>query len=202
LPDYIELFLKSGKLKENGEPGGYEPTNDDVIKLLAEQKELRFAAGERWEYSNSGYAVLAKIAEKVAGKSFPQYLSENILKPLKMTQTVIYNETKPKVSYRAISYRKKGEVYENVDYTPLNLIYGDGSINSTLEDLAKWDAALDTEKLVKAKTLKQAFEAGKLNDGSRTNYGFGWFVKHTPYGLETSHSGGWAGFRNFIVRYP
>jgi CubicO group peptidase (beta-lactamase class C family) len=134
LPDYIELFLKSGKLKENGEPGGYEPTNGDVIKLLAEQKEPRFAAGERWEYSNSGYAVLAKIVEKAAGESFPQYIGENIFKPLKMTQTVVYNEKKPKISNRATSYRKKGDIYEDVDYTPLNLIYGDGSINSTLED--------------------------------------------------------------------
>lgn len=202
LPDYIELFLKSGMLKENGEPGGYEPTNDDVIKLIAEKKEPRFAAGEKWEYSNSGYAMLAKIVEKAAGKSFPQYVGENIFKPLKMTQTVVYNEKKPKISNRALSFRKKGDVYANVDYTPLNLIYGDGSINSTLEDLAKWNAALDTEKLIKAETLKQAFEPGKLNDGKPTNYGFGWFVKNTPYGLETSHSGGWAGFRTFIARYP
>jgi YVTN family beta-propeller protein len=146
--------------------------------------------------------VLAKIVEKASGKSFTQFIGENILKPLKMTQSVVYNEKKPKVPNRAVSYQKTDDAYADVDYTPLNLIYGDGSINSTIEDLAKWDAALYTEKLVKSETLKQAFTPAKLNDGKATNYGFGWFVKETAHGLETSHSGGWAGFRNFIVRYP
>lgn len=202
LPDYIELFVKSGKLDAEGKPGGFEPTNDDIMTLLAAQKEPRFAAGEKWEYSNSGYAALASIVEKASGKSYPQFVSENILKPLKMSQTVVYSEKKPNVPNRAVSYQKKDDIYEDVDYTPLNLIYGDGSINSTLEDLAKWDAALYTEKLVTAETLRQAFAPGKTNDGKPTNYGFGWFVKNTAHGLETSHSGGWAGFRNFIVRYP
>lgn len=202
LPDYIELFLKSGKLDAEGKTGGFEPTNDDIITLLAAQKEPLFAPGDKWEYSNSGYAVLAKIIEKAAGKSFPQFIDENIFKPLKMTQSIVFSEKKPKILNRAISYQKKNDAYADVDYTPLNLIYGDGSLNSTLEDLAKWDAALNTEKLVKNETLKQAFASGKLNDGKATNYGFGWFVKQTAHGLEASHSGGWAGFRNFIVRYP
>lgn len=202
LPDYIELFLKSGRLKADGSPDGFEPTNDDVIKLLAAQKEPSFAAGEKWEYSNSGYAVLAKIVEKASGKPFPKFVAENILKPLKMKQSVVYNETKPKVTNRAKSYQKKGEVYENIDYTPLNLIYGDGSLNTTPNDLVKWDAALYSDKLLKQEVLRQAFQPGKLNNGSATRYGFGWFVKDTDYGLELSHSGGWVGFRNYIVRYP
>jgi CubicO group peptidase (beta-lactamase class C family) len=202
LPDYIELFLKSGKLETNDKPSGFEPTDDDTIKILAEQKEPLFAAGERWAYSNSGYVVLAKIVEKASGTRYRQFVKKNIFEPLKMERSAVYDETKPKIINRAVSYQKKGEIYENVDYTPLNLIYGDGSINSTVEDLAKWDAALYTEKLVKTATLKQAFAAAKLNDGKITNYGFGWFVKETAHGLEASHSGGWAGFRNFIVRYP
>lgn len=202
LPDYIEGFIKSGKLETDGKPGGFEPTGDDAIKLLAERKEPLFAPGERWAYSNSGYVVLAKIVEKASGMRFSQFVKKNIFEPLKMTQSVVYDEAKPKIANRAVSYRKKGETYEDVDYTPLNLIYGDGSINSTIEDLAKWDAALYSEKIVKVATLKSALTPAKLNDGKTTNYGFGWFVKETPHGLETSHSGGWAGFRNYIVRYP
>lgn len=200
--DYIELFLKSGKLEAGGKPSGFEPTGNDTVKILSEQKEPLFAAGERWAYSNSGYVILAKIVEKASGMRFSQFIKKNIFEPLKMTQSVVYDETKPKILNRAVSYQKQGDAYKDVDYTPLNLIYGDGSINSTIEDLAKWDAALYTEKLVKAATLKSAFAPAKLNDGKLTNYGFGWFVKQTPNGLETSHSGGWAGFRNFIVRYP
>lgn len=202
LPDYIELFIKSGKIANERARGGFEPTGDDTIKLLAEQKEPLSATGEKWAYSNSGYVVLAKIVEKVSGMHYSQFVRKNIFEPLKMTQSIVYDETKPKIHNRAVSYQKKGESYEDVDYTPLNLIYGDGSINSTLEDLVKWDAALYTEKLIKTQTLRQAFTPGKINDGKPTNYGFGWFVKQTPHGQELSHSGGWAGFRNFIVRYP
>lgn len=203
LPDYAGWFIfKSGRIIMGQIKDGFEPRNEDAIKFLAEQKEPRFTAGDKWEYSNSGYVVLASIVEKASGMRYARYVEKNIFEPLKMRGTAVYGETKPKIANRAVSYQKKGENYEIVDFTPMNLIYGDGSINSTIEDLAKWDAALYTEKLVKAETLKQAFAPGKLNDGKATDYGYGWFVKQTPNGSELSHGGSWEGFRNFIIRNP
>lgn len=203
LPDYAGWFIfKSGRIIMGQIKDGFEPRNEDVIKFLVEQKEARFAAGEKWVYSNSGYVVLANIVEKTSGMRYARYVKKNIFEPLKMRETAVYDETKPKIANRAVSYQKKDENYEVVDFTPMNLIYGDGAINSTIKDIAKWDAALYTEKLVKHETLKQAFAPGKLNDGSRTDYGYGWFVKQTPNGLELSHGGAWEGFRNFIIRYP
>lgn len=203
LPDYMEAFLKAGKIDDEGKPGGFEPSSADTVKLLAEQKELRFEPGTKWEYSNSGYVVLAMIAEKASGVPFPQFVKKNIFEPLEMNDSVVFDQTNPKIKNRAASYARSAEKsFENIDYTPLNLIYGDGAVNTNLEDMFKWDQALYTEKLVKAATLKQAFTRGKLSDGKEIDYGFGWFPRRV-FGLESlSHTGGWAGFRTYIARYP
>ena len=202
LPDYMVIFTANGKIDKNWKPGGFEPTSADTVKLLAEQKELRFAPGEKWEYSNSGYVVLGQIAGKAAGKPLPQFLKENVFQPLGMKSTLVADESKPKIKNRAISYGMEAGKFENADYTPLNLIYGDGNVNTTIEDMFLWDQALYTEKLVKSATLKQAFTSGKLTSGKETGYGFGWSVGQYG-GLEiVGHSGGWAGFRTDITRFP
>ncbi len=202
LTDYMEVLTATGKIDKNWKAGGFEPTSADTVKLLSEQKELRFAPGEKWEYSNSGYVVLGQIVVKASGKSLPKFLKENIFQPLGMNHTLVSDETRPKIKNRAISYRMEAGKYTNADYTPLNLIYGDGNVNTTIEDMYLWDQALYTEKLVKAATLKQAFTSGKLTNGKETGYGFGWStIKYG--GLETvGHSGGWAGFRTDITRFP
>lgn len=203
LPDYMEIFLTSGKVDKEQKPGGYEPTSAESVKLLSEQKEPRFAPGEKWEYSNSGYVVLGQIAGKAAGKPLPQFLKENVFGPLGMKSTLVSDESRPKIKSRAISYRMDASgKYANADYTPLNLIYGDGNVNTTIEDMFLWDQALYTEKLVKAATLKQAFTSGKLASGKDVGYGFGWVVGQYG-GLDVvMHTGGWAGFRTEIVRFP
>jgi CubicO group peptidase (beta-lactamase class C family) len=91
--------------------------------------------------------LLALIIEKVSGKPYPQFLKENIFQPLEMNNTLVYDETRPEVKNKAVSYARVGEEYKVIDYTPLNLIYGDGNVNSTVEDLYKWDQALYSERL-------------------------------------------------------
>ncbi len=202
LPDYMELLMTAGKIDKQWQPGGFEPTSADVIKVLAEAKDPRFGAGEKFEYSNSGYVVLGQIATRAAGKPLPQFLKENVFEPLGMKSTLIADETKPKIKNRAVSYGFEAGKYVDADYTPLNLIYGDGNVNTTIEDMFKWDQALYTEKLIKTATLKQAFTSGKLNDGKETGYGFGWGIGKFG-GLDVvAHSGGWAGFRTDIMRFP
>lgn len=202
LPDYMEAFMTTGKIDKDWKAGGFEPTSADTVRILSEQKDARFAPGEKWEYSNSGYVVLGQIVGKASGKPLPQFLKENVFQPLGMNNTLVADESKPKIKNRAISYGIEGDRYVNADYTPLNLIYGDGNVNTTIEDMFLWDQALYTEKLVKAATLKQAFTSGKLTSGKETEYGFGWMTG-TYGGLETvSHGGGWAGFRTHIMRFP
>jgi hypothetical protein len=119
-----------------------------------------------------------------------------------MNNTLVADESRPKIANRAISYAPEGEGFKNIDYTPLNLIYGDGNVNTSVEDMYRWDQALYTEKLVSRATLKQAFTPAKLNDGSLTKYGFGWLIDDAN-GLEVvAHGGSWVGFRTSILRFP
>jgi len=207
-PEYDELFLESGKLDKDyprsakTKPSSFEPTAKDALAILAQVKAPRFAAGEKWEYSNSGYVILAQIVEKVSGQSFSQFLQQNIFTPLGMKRSLLYDETRPKIQNVATSYTLKDGVYKDIDYTPQNAIYGEDNIYTTVEDMYKWDQALYTEKLVKAVTLKEAFTAGRLNNGESAEYGFGWNVRKF-FGLNTvAHSGSWIGFRTYIVRFP
>ena len=207
-PDYEGLFVNSGMIDKEyplpfkGKRGGFEPTIKDTLRLLAQQKELRFAPGDKYEYGGSGYVLLALIIEKISSKSYAQFLKENIFQPLGMNSTLVYDETRPKVKNKAVSYARVREGYKDIDYTPLNLIYGDGNVNSTVEDLYKWDQALYTEKLLTVRTLEQAFTPGKLNDGTETGYGSGWLVKNSPGLRRIAHGGSWVGFRSLMVRYP
>ena len=195
LPDYIKTFQKLD-MKD------FEPTSKDAIKMLAEIPEPRFAPGDKWEYSNSGYMVLAQIVEKASGMAYPSFLKKNIFDPLGMNSTLVADESRPKIANRAISYAPEGEGFKNIDYTPLNLIYGDGNVNTTVEDMYRWDQALYTEKLVSHATLRQAFTPAKLNDGSPTKYGFGWLIDDVNGLQVVGHGGSWVGFRTSILRFP
>jgi len=196
LPDYMEVFQKR--------PAGIssEPTSREAITMLAQLQEPRFAPGDKWEYSNSGYVVLAQIAEKASGTPFPAFMKANVFDPLGMTSTIVSDQVKAPSVKRAVSYAPAGGGFRNADYTPLNKIYGDGNVNTSVEDMAKWDQALYADRLVRQSTLAEAFTPAKLNNGSMTSYGFGWTIE-TVNGLRVlSHGGGWAGFRTHILRIP
>jgi CubicO group peptidase (beta-lactamase class C family) len=208
-PEYDDLFLASGKIDRfwprsaKSKPSSFEPTSKDVLRILAEQKELRFAPGEKFEYSNSGYVVLAQVVEKVSGQTFAQFLQQEIFQPLGMKNSRLYDETRPTIPKRATSYKLAANgVYREIDHAPQNAVYGEDNIYTTVEDLYHWDQALYTEKLVRAATLKEAFTPGKLNNGTATRYGFGWFVDEV-LGLEALvHGGSWLGFRTYVLRFP
>jgi CubicO group peptidase (beta-lactamase class C family) len=124
-----------------------------------------------------------------------------------MKRTLLYDETRPKLSNVATSYVLKRGVYQDIDYTPLNLIYGEDNIYTTVEDMARWDRALYSNKLVRAATLREAVTPGRLNsgkmtqygsvDGRLTYYGFGWLIDAD----KAYHPGGWLGYRTAILRF-
>lgn len=188
--------------------------NDDIMKAFERQKpKVDFQPGEKWEYSNTAYAMLATIIERVSGKPYGVFLAENIFTPLDMKRSRTYNT------------RRAGEVISNYAYgfmyvdslktyelpdslkefafvRPLDGIEGDGIVNSTTGDLLKWDRALYTDKLVKRATLEEAFTSGKLKNDSLHGYGFGWFIESDSLqGKITRHTGSWPGYRNLIIRF-
>jgi CubicO group peptidase (beta-lactamase class C family) len=206
LPDYEQIFWASGLIATNypraaKEPGdAFEPTSRDALRFIAKPGKLRFKPGDKWEYSDSGYVVLAQIIEKVSGESYAKFLRENIFRPAGMTETIVYDESRPAIANRAISYAEGPR--RPVDYTPLNLIYGDGNVNTTIGDMVRWDQALYTEKLVGAATLKEGFTRGALNDGNKFDYGFGWSIRQRRGMDAVQHDGAWVGFRSCIIRFP
>lgn len=195
--DYEELFLRAG-------PIVYEPDLLETVELIA-QHPLRFPPGDEWEYSNSGYVLLASIAERVSGVPLALFLREEIFEPLGMLDTRLSEHAQPEaeLSERAKGYTLKDGAYVEADYSPLNAIYGPDGMYSTLDDMMKWCVvALGTERLVKSRTIEQAFTSGELNSGEPTGYGFGWFIGRN-FGLPVvSHTGSWMGYRCFLSYYP
>jgi CubicO group peptidase (beta-lactamase class C family) len=208
LQDYQELFQKSGKIDTNyprtppSKPTGWEPTTRDALKLLVQQDHLLFSPGVSWSYSDSGYVVLAEVIERVSGMRYGDFLKKNIFDVLGMDHTVVYDERKPKIPNRAVSYEEWLGFYRDIDYTPLNNIYGDGNVNSTVSDLFLWDQALYTDRLIPQPVLQHAFRPTTLKDKNQIHYGFGWYLgTYGPFATEY-HPGSWLGFQSMILRIP
>lgn len=205
LPDYMDLF-------ENEWDKTKFATNQDIVNLFAKQKpKAVFAPNEKFEYSNTGYALLGLIIEKVSKKSFGDYLNEAIFKPLKMKNTFVYRSrfAPQKIENYALGYVDDGmgnkvltDSFGKEFYTYyLDGIVGDGMVNSNAGDLLIWDRALYSNQLVDEKDKALIFNGTKTNDGEMTKYGFGWIVlDHEKYGKIANHSGGWAGYTTFIER--
>ena len=129
LEDYGELLVK----QYPGTPLGKVPQILDagVLKLLEQQPSARFPAGTKWEYSSSGYAVLATIVEKTSGEPFGEFLQERIFKPLKMKHTLAYEKGKNEVPHRAYGHTKKEDGWHQADQSPVSAVLGDGGIYSS-----------------------------------------------------------------------
>lgn len=176
-------------------------TEAEILKR-AEALPLEFQPGERWAYSNIGYKVLGILIGKVTGKFYGDFLQERIFKPLGMTTTRIINEADI-IPNRAAGYTTdKGELKNQEWVSPTMNTTADGSLYWTTLDLVKWDAALNTEKLLKKSSLEQMWQPVKLNDGKTYPYGFGWAIDTIGKHRIIEHSGAWQGFTTNISRYP
>ena len=206
LPDYQDIMDKYwDKSKVAG--------NSDCIQYLNKYAPPKhFEPGEKYEYSNTGYMLLGSIAEKASGKDFIEMCRSWIFKKLKMKSTDIRTlEEKKAIKNFAIGhiYVQERNKYVRADSFPssnytiwLGNRKGPGRISSTAADLLKWDQALYTEKLIKQSTLQEAFTPMKLNDGTISQYGFGWELKNDPsFGKIVQHDGDNPGYKTQIIRY-
>lgn len=177
-------------------------SHDEITALFFERLPLEFKPGETWSYSNSGYLLLGNIIEKVSWKSYWEFLDERIFNPLGMTATRS-SEPKAIIPNRASGYEWRDNRLENRPHLAENA-YAAGSIVSTVRDLAKWDAALSSGKLLQKSSFDAMWFPYKVGNGATApfNYGFGWFVD-TYHGRRViSHSGGTPGFSSVIYRFP
>lgn len=170
----------------------------DVLTLLEGEARLYFAPGAAYRYSNSGYALLALIVGKASGHSFAQFLQQRIFAPLGMANTVAYEHGISEIAHRAFGYSANAQGWQRTDQSQTSAVLGDGGVYSSLDDLAKWDAALYDERLLTRASLDAAFTPATPTDDPTVDYGFGWRVT----GETVWHSGETIGFRNVIVRWP
>jgi CubicO group peptidase (beta-lactamase class C family) len=177
------------------------PARDELLRMFF-KLPVEFQPGETWAYDNTGYYLLGIIIEKVSGKSYWEFLQERIFKPLDMAATRS-TDPQPIVPNRASGYEWKNNHFENRPILLPAIAFSAGSLLSTVEDMAKWDAALYTEKLLKKSSLDQMWIPAVTNDGTDAsfNYGFGWFVDRYHGHRLVQHSGGTPGFSSVIYRF-
>lgn len=175
-------------------------TPDQIVKMAG--AKLNFEPGEQFEYSNTNYYLLGMLIEKITGKSYWDYLSEKILTPLGMTHTR-NGDSKTIIPKRVSGYMWNGSEYLNMPWLTPTAGWAAGSLVSTVADLAKWDAALYTEQIIKKSDLAVMYTPSKLNSGGdeAMGYGFGWgnLVENGHH--VHAHGGGTAGFSSYISRY-
>jgi CubicO group peptidase (beta-lactamase class C family) len=170
----------------------------DVLHLLETQGHLYFPPGTSWRYSNSGYALLSLIVERASGQRFPDFLRTRIFRPLGMDHTLAYVRGGPEIANRAFGYSEIDGRWTRTDQSSTSAVLGDGGVYSSIDDLAKWDAALYDDRLLSGASRRLAFAPDTASDDPDVRYGFGWRIT----GETLWHSGETIGGRNVIVRYP
>lgn len=173
------------------------PVTTAAMADRLKKENLEFTPGEKMSYSNSGYFLLGNIIEKVSGKSYEEFLQENIFRPLGMKQSG-YDDPLRIITNRAAGYQKQAGNVINASYMDMSVPYAAGSLYSTTGDLLIWDQALYTEKLASRKALDEIFTPWKGDSG----YGFGWNISKRFDRRQISHGGGIYGFATQIARYP
>jgi len=177
-------------------------TEADLLKLV-EKIPLAYPPGTSWSYSNLGFLTLGLVIHKVTGKFYGDFLQERIFGPLGMDNTRIISEADI-VPNRAAGYRLvKGELKNQEWVSPTVNTTADGSLYFSILDLAQWDAALYTEKLLKRSSLDQMWTVARLRNGQPNSghYGFGWFIETKQGHHVVEHAGSWQGFETQISRY-
>ncbi|HVF67273.1 MAG TPA: serine hydrolase [Pyrinomonadaceae bacterium] len=168
---------------------------------LFKNEPADFEPGAQWSYNNSGYILLGAIIEKVSGVTYEQFLQKNVFDPLGMKHT-FYGSAARVIPRRVPGYTMSKEVLRNAEYLSMTQPYAAGSLLSNVDDLAIWDAALYTDKLVKQASLQKAWTPYVLKDGTTTNYGFGWSKLRYEGLTLVEHTGGIHGFSTIGIRAP
>lgn len=172
----------------------------EIIDIFKDEP-MDFDPGEKWYYNNSGYIVLGYIIEKVSGKSYADFISDNIFVPLKMNNSY-YGSKSNLIKKRASGYMPIEGGYKNADYLSMTLPYAAGSLMSCVDDMLLWHKAVHNNTLISAESRAKAFTGGILNNGKPTHYGYGWQVSEINGTESIEHGGGIFGYVTQGVYVP
>lgn len=175
-------------------------TQAHVLDILARQPALNYPVGTEYLYSNSNYNLLAMIAERVSGKTLAELTKMEFFEPLGMTSSGWRDDYKRVVPGRAQAYSGRGKNWR-LDM-PFENVYGNSSLLTTVGDLLKWDANLGHKRVGGAAFVTMQTTKGILNSGREISYAVGMVMGSFQGTPEISHTGGTAGYRSFLARYP
>jgi CubicO group peptidase (beta-lactamase class C family) len=218
MPDYEELMDKQEKAKGPIWSAEHQIQDVEVLTLLEGETAGKFAPGTSWAYSNSGYVVLGSIITKISGMPYRDFLQKRIFTPAGMNHSIVYQKGINEVTDRAFGHSKEGDKFTEADQSSTSATLGDGGIYSNVEDMAKWDEALENHSLLSEKEMAPALVPIKLADGSEphwpsspredspdagkpVSYGFGWFLSPWEGHARMWHTGSTRGFRTVIERF-
>lgn len=191
LPNYLYFMSNSDWDKK------VFTTNQDVLNFLINEKPNKsYSPDTRFNYCNTNFVLLAMIIEKVTGKTYPEYMQQNIFTPLQMKNTYVFTLKDTLTATPSFTYKN---TYWDFDF--LDATYGDKNIYSTPQDLLKWDQALYTDQLLSNTSLEDAFSPQSFEKPSIHNYGLGWRLQLLPNGKKIIyHFGKWHGFNASFAR--
>jgi len=196
LPDYLELAeacWNPARLLTMG----------DLIGLVVERgPPPYFAAGDMFEYSNTGYVLLGEIIARASGMTYPEFMAREIFEPLGMRDSAAFNLASKScpLRERVFGMRKRfAGLGRKVRYDLINLdgVFGDGGIYASAQDIVRWDRALRDGTLIANDVYAQAYVPGRLNSGATSGYGCGWQIEAPGV---VSHWGQWQGFTAYVRR--
>ena len=192
VPDWFEA-----NAGPRGNPLDAQATRDEIIKKIS-GKPVEFQPGEKWSYNQAGAVLLGMVIEKISGRTFEDFLEQRIFKPLTMTATRFGNSRDVIKNLNPTWYMWENDALRRFDLDYPKWSYPGAGLNTTISDLAKWDAALYTEKLVKRSTLERMWTRTRLNSGELADYGLGWAVFDLEGRKAVGHGGG---RNNWIVHF-
>jgi len=184
--------------------GKLPPTNSEMMALLEKTDTPRFfRAGRNFDYSNTGYFVLASIVEKISGMTYADFVAQNIFEPLGMKNSFVYSYKKDTIgSNQLTGYRLyKGWRHLKIRGTVNDAIVGDKNVFANTEDLYKWNYGLHNGMLLSKESVVLMQTKGKTKYGRQVPYGFGFRLDHGKEG-RVYHYGKWNGFNTGLIQYP
>jgi CubicO group peptidase (beta-lactamase class C family) len=199
LPKYF--WVAEHEWKEN-----HPPNNSEMMSFIetSSTASMFFRPGRRFDYSNTGYFVLASLVEKVSNLSFSDFVKTNIFDPLQMSNSFVYSfKNTPIKENQLIGYRiYRGWRHLKIGGTVNDAVVGDKNIYATNEDLFKWIHGLNTGKIISKKSLEQMYTKGETRYGRKVPYGFGFRIDTNADEKVIYHFGKWNGFSTGISQYP
>jgi CubicO group peptidase (beta-lactamase class C family) len=175
-------------------------TPQEIIDM-SRDKPFEFAPGERWKYNNSGYVMLGAIIEKVSGQTYEQFIQTKIFTPLGMTHSC-YGNAERVIPRRVPGYQKDNDGFINAPYLSMTQPYAAGSLLSSVDDLAVWNDAVFSGKLLNKEWLDKAFTPYLLANGESTGYNCGWCISDLRGHRTIEHGGGINGFTSYALALP